>query len=1663
MLKKFVLSLVSISIILNTLVLYPKVDAKAVGTYTLRLAQSAEVKGITLDNTTTTDDDDFGLRISLRGEVYTGKLVKDLWGVLAPNSWKESAKFDLSQLGNSFDYLEYVLFLDNYTQLSYEADSITYDETTNEYKQSRDHYLRPGFFDISDKGIDKLFNEKFGTTSTIQKTNKDSIITFFPLNIVDTSAYLSDYFTLMMLTKFQEEKSTLSYNELVTFTNRLNKMSTSRIYSENLLRVASTIADKEVQSIQGIKDYILSDLKSNEEDIIMNIGSGKLETAYIKPIIESKMLSSSTSTTYQKYKAMLYALTTNVTDESVKTALYSNIESYIGNVGTKILFVIENSDREVLLNKVLTKMKSVYVSGDKTHYSRLISIVEQRASSNSTGSSNPFARREAGLSFSNQTDMNASIKAKDVLNSMEALLSAYANSNTEDVKQMYSINYRVQYHYWAMQADTLGTSSADLLSTSTLGNLYYREIEPLSISSSMLVNLTQYNNLMNTINEIPSMRALFLEELAGDVFSNISLTSKLIDQVLYLRQLKSAIEFLQSIDSSSFDVSPVVNYWYEKVEVKDLNTTMSLEDLYNRVQELDIVPNTANPYETGEDVKPLSYFFDLTTKDINDSLKMGIAQSATYVPLKTNVYEASTYRNIKSDNFYKFHYQWGYYRKALYIDTNLKSAVDYYINGKKGSLKVATLNDLFQPEKDITLYIDDNMYNVNQLAEMQNKTLDRLDNQGTSSNTSFWGRVWDWTTQIFSISVLEITKTSEVDKYSKSLRGITSYEKSTSEDFMVNVNDDVSTSKNYAVLGKEGIDKYLAPIEDDTDNPGNFKNEGDYSVVQPFAFVSAVYRDTTLFDFLNNNIQKPVFVSSSDLYSARQATESDKNSIFNYALLKNIKANQVISYMSNLDKNSPLYMDIYGNILTESGYVVIPAASNATLHKEYNPYTTAFLSTYGEIYKLPTTYKGLGITDSSSESFTTILHESEDKDVWEFPNISVGFDSKVDINRLSVGSSTSMDTLYKIYYLQLGDILNKDLYISNVFMEVVRGAPIENINKEFEGLNTGMSISRAGIVNGVKLDKLKDSLEMNSQNAVLALPNLAFSDKIEYVILMVYKLTMIIVILLILVQIFVSAMKQQFGLKAVLNIITTIAITLAAVFTVPTIFSLTYYQANKLLLQNETAYIAMLNYEKDEAGVEIGMMSVGAPVSETQLLVKVQDLNIPWYDLVYKIIYAPVGSNLQNIYIEEASNNLAIKEEDFTLLARSLYMDMRTLLDSSYVLFDASFESDFATLYQTTKGNLPASFYTPYYVFLDALIGNVNIYNSKNNVYSYTTAMYQGSKTKSLGLIKEYFTSDEFAMDKTGDILRLRSIYGLDINSQEETIFDTNDIDTMRQSQWLDITHPTKDVTPRVDKLNEEARVFILDNKDLLGKISDETFLKMMALHLSMYHNKLFGVDSFDSIEIYNLSTDDLTRLSVAPRDTVMEGSPLSYTRFIYNLSGEVGIYLSAIYSIITYASGWLKPIVTLIMFLVVFFSFFVYKIILRRKSDNVMGYLKVFGLLCMANVLYAGLMKVSMLLPNLFGPALCLLIQIVLQLLFLCLYLFIALMSINNWRDLGSAYLSATAQNIKDFFNNTIASKVNKGLKEEGEDETSGWRKYKLMKDKDKARKYTLKGRRDI
>lgn len=1175
------------------------------------------------------------------------------------------------------------------------------------------------------------------------------------------------------------------------------------------------------------------------------------------------------------------------------------------------------------------------------------------------------------------------------------------------------------------------------------------DISYMDIGSGSLIggpftvkNTTAYTYLVSTLTELYSISRDVPNTVLGFI-SNNTISSKKV----YIEGMTSMYNALRLIDSKQ-----AWELWSTPFD----SNTASLQEVYDQLVAMGAFDglDTSTTLQTG---RPLGTFMDMDSDILAPMYLKGIAYSATYVPMYTNVYDAYTLAAYDDEFLNDFHYRYGFYRKALYIDTNASAAVDLHNTGRKGETRVCTLKDLLQCEKDIVLYIDDNFYNVNQLAEMLDKSFDRLDNvDGKTDDRPWYNKLWDKVTDYFTVDIYEQTKTAEQTQYSAKL-----YKKVQSQNTPGYIPDASSSSDNedQLVLTSSQINDYLDGItkirrkNPDTGEEYDSLNYDAYTPLLAYSVVSAIYRDPTFFTKANSaSVGDPVFISSADLAAVSNTSDYEKSSILNYALLKNLEANIPVGYNYNLDMYAPVYMDIYGNILTESGVVVVPAACNMTLFKDgycKDLYNVGLFTVYGDDYSIPTSYEGIdSIMDNAFE-------KDEDLNVWKVKSRTV--DGEVaDYARLATGDRAVAEAIQKQFEYDLSEGI--ELYqferFFNICVETLRGAPIESIDKDFEGLNTNRRLSKAGLVAAAKLEELQTSLASNDANSILSLPNLAFLDGLEYIVVFLFKLLTFIVILVMMITVYIDAVGTQFSWRTFLKCFWVVVLTVCTVVTIPTVFQLTYYQSNRALLQDETAYVAMLNLEKRESGVEVGVYDVDVPDISTKLLIKLEDINVPWYDVFQNVMLSSTFNNLEELYDSYANDVPSSLQEDVTVMNDGVYMYTDTLFDSA----DVNVNLGTQELYMRTDETLTASFYSPYYAVLEALVTRVNEYNTENNWYAYSTKIQKGGKLKTVGLITPYFTSADF-MDSEGDLLDMCRLHRVNASMDDTYVFTDTEIETMQQSLWTNTVLSDEQTYKRTDKLSDYMREFVATNRNLLGKISDETFLKVMALSIAMEHNKLFGVTSADCYEIYNLSNDDLLRLSIADRDTVMINSTLTFSRFVYEVGGTPAVYAAAILTMITWISSYVKPLCTILVFVAIFISLFVFKICLRKKSANLYGYAITTILLCGCNLLHSILLKSCMYLPILHLPAtVCIILQCLLQLGYMAILGYVTIVAFRDWQDLGFERHQANAQKLAHsmtpkFFRRQGDNQYRTSFESRNSRPKNNWEYYDRLVDKHKER----------
>lgn len=805
----------------------------------------------------------------------------------------------------------------------------------------------------------------------------------------------------------------------------------------------------------------------------------------------------------------------------------------------------------------------------------------------------------------------------------------------------------------------------------------------------------------------------------------------------------------------------------------------------------------------------------------------------------------------------------------------------------------------------------------------------------------------------------------------------------------------------------------------DADTDSEITTYDEYTELLSYAYVSAIYRDAYTYSVSSSKmLDSPVFVSSKDLCGVADAEQYYKNSLLNYMLVKNLNSMVHLNYTYSLDMDSPVYMDIYGNILTESGLVVIPAASNASLYvSDYNNIIASMglFTAYGRDYYVPTSLAGS--EQVLSGMFTP---DPEGSGVWIIDGLSYQVEGTVvDYANLSAYTTGARNAAIYVFdtYLRQNSVSTycvTPLFI-NIINEVMRGAPIGYIDKVDEELVKSSFISKSAVTAGAKLEALIDSLNSKISNTLLVIPDFTTMDSTEYIVGFCFKLLIAAVVVVVIISIYRDAVDYSLGLHTIKQVGFSVALTFIAVAVIPAVFQLTYYAANKFLLQDEVTRIAMYNLEKKEGGVEVGVTELRAPSDSNKLMVQLDWVTVPWYRQMEHMMF---NDSIENISIarEEAFKNSSVSmQDDVTLYNDGVYMSVDDIFDS--VGIDYTFLTDDIAagaardtskmlngLYVYTKGTEQTlSFYSPYYVFLYALTADVNSYNYVNDSYVYTTKMVSGNRLKTVGLSYKYFTSLTF-MEEDYDPLHLYEIYGVTPEDRlaHADIFSIEEKIGMRSSVWYNPLK-YKDLEKRIAICTDYCRKFVADNKDLLDKVTDETFLKVMALTMAMKYNQVFGITTANCYEIYNIDSNDLLRICMAGTSDVMLSSTLSYSRFVMTYGGEMGVYAAALLVMIMYIGSFIKPLCVIVSFLSVFISIFVFKVVLRRENMSLYGYFITVCLLSGTNILHAIMLKASTILPKL-GLSLfwCCFFMFIMQVSYLLILAYVTGTAMTDLHDLG-------------------------------------------------------------
>lgn len=848
----------------------------------------------------------------------------------------------------------------------------------------------------------------------------------------------------------------------------------------------------------------------------------------------------------------------------------------------------------------------------------------------------------------------------------------------------------------------------------------------------------------------------------------------------------------------------------------------------------------------------------------------GFAMSSCYEPGFTNLNTADGFiLNVSKDtvpdlsNYQENYIRYGYFRKALYRSTGGNAFIKYVTDGKTPGVTVCTLRDLFT-KNDLMLFIDDNFYNADYVAEkmdwnyndaktyMEDKVLATtdgikssgstgLDNVGdiindTADNASDgdWSGVTDSLGDIGDIpsNMAKVYKDKSYDETNHTLKNgpFTSYD-----------------GKSIIMRGEGNSWMALTGSFSLRDESKDFEDPSETSAHRAFAFVYGIYDNTDNFNEANTygSNPKPVFCSSKSIANSKLKTSSRKYYLayINYLYLRSIEDQFMTSGKLISELDSPVFIDCYGNIMTYSGYVIIPAATNTTLTGDHwSPYTRGTMNYYDEFvdseynsikymsedcFKYLTGYEysmdDVGNVSISANTVSDKPSTDETKqttgcwfaydvgaDRLYLPNNELQFlknsnidsirndrfyNDKININwnnKTVVNEQLLMAFFYNSRYSVAPNA--DDDTIKTLLYEVFRGAYISEIDLNKEMLDGTREISTLGVTMASKMEELTDLLNpyadgsFTRSNTTVSIPKITYIKGFEFLALVMIKFFLALLILGLCISIYKAAVVNRIAWKEAGNAVVTIALLGSAVLLLPKFVTWSYEDSVKDLLQKEADMSVLYEYNKLYTTTEIGVTEIRDVRHDGEYYIKVGDLSINWPSFLTSMIFEQDTKSVQDAYENQFIDDPLYGQRNVEQKGESIYMDiMNVLEDSQFICKSVGVEdmngnivnASYIGLTSKDGVNPVVSYSLPYYPMLEQLLFNINAHNSLMGVITTRYELADNGRYATYDLAADYLTSD-YVKNEEYDIFGLYTLYDI----QTEKISPYGYVYWGDQSNW---------------------------------------------------------------------------------------------------------------------------------------------------------------------------------------------------------------------------------------------------------------------------------------
>lgn len=327
----------------------------------------------------------------------------------------------------------------------------------------------------------------------------------------------------------------------------------------------------------------------------------------------------------------------------------------------------------------------------------------------------------------------------------------------------------------------------------------------------------------------------------------------------------------------------------------------------------------------------IKWMLDTKKNDVSDLYKHIFSWTANFTPFITNVNEESTFSGL-TENAKKYYYENSQKRAVIYRAQGDVGVAQGLKEGQPYQYKILSLGEFLDTieDRETVLFIENHT----------EKGADINVEQATSKNNSYTQD----TGNAGKINTEETNSSSE--PFGDMVENQTEQKEEGS---------DTSLFENALNKGTDFLNKIGGTHEEETKTPEK--------VVK---FIGPVYATSGSHpkDMEELTDSRGSRTQNLDAYGmGKSKTELDRSLAINrlkgntmnmnYMMIYNtLKDKNQLSSALDEDMNKPLYMDFIGNILTESGFVVVPAASNYTFYNYTHRlpmFNSMFLNSYPEV------------------------------------------------------------------------------------------------------------------------------------------------------------------------------------------------------------------------------------------------------------------------------------------------------------------------------------------------------------------------------------------------------------------------------------------------------------------------------------------------------------------------------------------------------------------------------------------------------------------------------------------------------------------------------------------------------------------------------------------